>query len=124
MRSTTSPLTLRQQGGAMVANFHQITTLDQTVGDAIGDQLVELVESHGCRRLVLDFTGVRYIASSVLGRLIGLKKRMEALDGELKLCSLDPEIHRMFNAMGLAGVFDIYSDETKALSAFRGSMIG
>lgn len=84
----------------------------------IGDQLYALVEVSNYNRLVLDFREVQFMASIMLGKLIGLKRKAQKLGGGIKLCRLSPSIREVFHVSALDRVFDIYDDEHVALEAF------
>ena len=84
----------------------------------IGDQLYALVDGNGYNRLVLDFREVQFMASIMLGKLIGLKRKVQRLGGGIKLCRLSPTIREVFHVSALDRVFEIHDDEHGALDAF------
>jgi anti-sigma B factor antagonist len=124
MSPDKSQLVIRQQGGVTVVGFLTPSMLDQSNVAAVGTELMELVEARNRKRMLIDFTGVKYLSSSLLGKLIALHKRLTVVEGELKLCAIDPSIYEIFQMMRLDRVFDIQPDEQRAISKFRGGMIG
>jgi anti-sigma B factor antagonist len=78
-------------------------------------ELHRLVEEEGHTRLVLDFAGVRYHSSEVLGILAGLQRRVDPVRGSIVLCGLDPLLRDMVRITHLDRVFDVYGDEAEAL---------
>lgn len=82
---------------------------------AVGDRLDRLVMEEGHTRLVLNFSGVRYVSSDVLGRPAGLQKRLDPSGGRVRLCGLDPVLRDVLRVSHLDRVFDVCRDETDAL---------
>ena len=85
----------------------------------IGDQLYGLVEEKGYNRLVINFAEVQYMASIMLGKLIGLKRKTQKTGGTIRVCHLNPGIKEVFRVSALDRVFDIDSDEHASLDAFE-----
>ena len=81
----------------------------------VGDRLDRLVTEEGHTRLVLNFAGVRYVSSEVLGRLAGLQKRLDRAGGRIRLCGLDPVLRDVLQVSQRDRVFDVCRDETDAL---------
>ncbi len=68
---------------------------DQTIG-AIGEQLCNLVDEVGGKRLLLNFGNVQYLSSPFLGVVVTLNKKINAAGGRLALGGLDPQIEELF----------------------------
>ena len=84
----------------------------------LDDELLRLVVEEGQSRLLLNLGGIRYLSSSMLVRLINLKKRAEELKGQLKLCCLTPVMRDTFRVSKLDHLFEIFDDESTALEHF------
>lgn len=69
----------------------------------------------GARRFVIDFSRTGYIDSSGLGILITLSKEIRALDGDLRLASLNADLQRLFELTKLDTFFQICEDLGEAL---------
>ena len=82
---------------------------------AVGRELHRLIEEEGHTRLVVNFAGVRYLSSEVLGILAGLQREVDAVRGRIALCGLDPLLRDMIRITHLDQVFDVYGDEAEAL---------
>ncbi len=59
-----------------------------------------------------------YLSSLALGTLINVKKKIARVEGQLKLCSIYPDLLEVFKITRLDTVFDIYKDEPAARQAF------
>jgi anti-sigma B factor antagonist len=84
----------------------------------IGEQLLNLVNELGRKKLLLNFRNVEYMSSAVLGMLVTLNKKVHAAGGKLVLCSIDPQIREVFEITKLDKLFVIRGDEEEALQAF------
>ena len=81
----------------------------------VGRELRRLIEEEGHTRLVVNFAGVRYLSTEVLGILVGLQKKVDPVRGSIVLCGLDPLLRDMVRIVHLDRVFDICGDEAEAL---------
>jgi stage II sporulation protein AA (anti-sigma F factor antagonist) len=102
-------------GEATVLTFTQADLLDQETVLGIREGVLDLLEGGDHRRLVLDFSGVRTLSSTMLGLLIGLTKRAQQAGGDLTLCSLAPDLHDKFQTTRLHQFFRICPDRQAAL---------
>src|SRR5262245_53384174 len=79
-----------------VVGFDDERIVSQEAVQVIGDQLYGLVEDQGFRKVVVNFRGVRIMTSALLGKLMGLRKRLVSANGRLRLCGLEPTIREVF----------------------------
>jgi anti-anti-sigma factor len=82
---------------------------------AVSRQLHRLIQAEGHTRLVVNFAGVHYVSSEVLGILAGLQKEVDPIRGSIVLCGLDPLLRDMVRITHLDRVFDVCGDEAEAL---------
>ena len=102
-----------------VVRFRDQKILDDLNIQEMGQEFVRLVEAEDCKKLLLNFDGVRFLSSSALGKLITLHKKVKASSGELKMCHIRPEIYEVFKITRLNRLFDIKDDENGAMEAFQ-----
>jgi len=107
-----------RNGAVYVAKFLEHKILNDMVNEGIARELYDLAAKEDCKNILLNFSGVGFLSSSVLGKLITLNKRMKAKGGQLKLCELRPEIMELFTLTNLTKIFDIRGDETNGMLAF------
>ena len=81
---------------------------------AVSEQLNRLVEE-GHIRLLVNFGGVRYLSSDVLGILAAVHKKIDPARGRIQLCGLDPLLRDMLRITHLDRVLDVCTDEAEAL---------
>jgi anti-sigma B factor antagonist len=107
-----------------VVTFSDASILDAAQVQQLGEDLYDLVDNRARRKLVLDFSNVKFLSSSALGVLITLRKKSEEIKGRLLLCSLRPELRKVFKITSLDKLFEFYDNEEKALNALGVSTMG
>jgi hypothetical protein len=93
--------------------------LNETEVYELGDELVDLVETGGCRKLalVLGPQPPECLYSVFLARLVTLRRKMLEKEGSLKLCALSPDTRGVFEAARLAAYFEFAPDAAAAFPA-------
>jgi anti-sigma B factor antagonist len=114
-------LAVTEVGPVTVVRFADRRILDDANIQEIGQELYQLVEEEGRDRLLLNLCDVDFLASSALGKLITLQRKMKARGGVLKLSNVRPEIYEVFAITRLNAKFDIRDEEAEALAAFEAS---
>jgi anti-sigma B factor antagonist len=113
-------LKIREIDGVTVVRL-----LDPRVAEAVGvgdvaRELVQLIETEGREKLVLNLSSVQFLASAALGELIAVHKKVAAHNGCMKLCCVHPELGRLFTVTRLDSLFDIAASEADAVAALGG----
>jgi len=117
MQSESPQLKVSVGNGATVVELRG-TFLDETVIFDSGQQLIDLVVETDQPRLVLDFSHVSHLSSSmVMTMLTSLHKRIGNKGGELHLCAIPPEIFRIFQIAQLDEVFHICQSRDEAVES-------
>ena len=111
-------LEVSQIGDVSVVRFVDRRILDAANIEGLGDELFELVETEHRNRLLLNFTGVEFLSSAALNKLIILDKKVKSHGGNLVLCHLRQEIKEVFAITRLDQLFTISDSEQKALADF------
>ena len=113
-------LQLKDVGGVAVVDFVESGLMFETsLIQEIGGELHSLLLDHGRNRILLDFTHVRYLSSSMLGQLVRLARDVTTAQGQLRITGLGPVLQDAFRIGHLEPLFDIYDDKASALKAFR-----
>lgn len=79
--------------------------LDLASHEVLDRELVGAID-RGCRRLIVDLTGVTFIDSAAMGALVLNAKRLP-VDGGCVVVTDDPRILRVFEITGLDRTFEI-----------------
>jgi anti-sigma B factor antagonist len=79
------------------------------------DWLYKLIESHPDPRFAIDLSEMNYLASSEIGFLVTLKRRIDRRQGKVVLFGVGPYIREIFETMNLVRLLDIAEDLPAAL---------
>ena len=110
-----SGLVVSQYQGVAVVNFRDSSILDGAAVQSIADELYELVDQQAQRKIVLDFSQVRFLSSMMLGVLISLQKKSQDIKGKMVLCGLRADLYRVFEIMKLDKMLTFAKDEAEAM---------
>ena len=111
----TPRLRVQTIGRAAILRFEGAEILfEESAVRAVSEQLNRLVEE-GHIRLLVNFGGVRYLSSDVLGTLAAVHKKIDPAQGRIQLCGLDPLLRDMLRITHLDRVLDVCTDEAEAL---------
>lgn len=101
--------------GVTVVTFTESKLIDEEVIADIRQQLLKLVKQHS--RILINFDNVQFMSSSALATLVAVKKQLPP-GGQIKLCSIHPDIYEIFSLTKMDKAFKIHPDEADALAAF------
>ena len=118
MSGGDSRLLVQGIGDVTVVNFMDASILDMATIQRIADELYVLIDEKDRRRMILDFSTVKFLSSQMLGVLLTVQKKMKVIKGKVVFCALKPDLRKVFQVTGLEKLFEFYPDETKALDAF------
>jgi anti-anti-sigma factor len=119
MHSHRPLVELEQVGGVTVARLVRSDLLDDKTIDTIGNQLFHLVQERDCRLLVLNFSNVQRVTSALLGKIIGVHKKLQAEGGRMALCRVEPRLQEAFQTLQLHRLFPIFAEEQEALQSLQ-----
>ena len=84
--------------------------------ELLGERVSSLLRDQ--RDIVLHLEEVVFIDSSGLGMLVRLLTSTRRSGGDLKLCNVAAEIHKILKLTNLISLFDVQESEADAVSAF------
>jgi anti-sigma B factor antagonist len=106
-------------GGVKVVRFLDRQLFDERTVREVAEQIAEAMANDGTPiNVVIDFTSVGLISSSLLSKLILLQRRVEASRGKLRLCEMSPVLQAVFRTSNLDRLFTIDRDLRESLSTF------
>lgn len=85
--------------------------------DQTANLLREYLEENKPKAVIVDFAGVKFFSSQVLGLLVDTWKRLRDYDAGLYICGINPQLSRVFRITNLDKIFDFYEDKASALNA-------
>jgi anti-anti-sigma factor len=118
MPDSGPPLHIRTIADVTLVLFRESAIIEAALVERLGAELYRLVDQQHCRKLILDFTKVRFLASGAVGVVIALQKRMAAAKGRLVICGLRQELKRVFQLLKVEKLFSFCADEAQALGVF------
>jgi anti-anti-sigma factor len=113
---TRGRLKVDQIGPVAVARVAYLEELRESEVQALGDQLLRLVDK-GCCQIILDLGGVTAVSSSVLGKILALYKRAKYEGGRLVLCGVSGRLRESLDALQLTRLIQTFEDCQKAVDA-------
>jgi anti-sigma B factor antagonist len=103
-------------------HFVRFTTeriVNEPAIQALGEELLGVLNNRQANNILLDFAAVRFMSSSALGILVRLQKRCREVSVPLKLCNIAPDVLEIFKITKLHKVFDIHPTQKEAVAAFK-----
>ncbi len=104
----------RVAGEAVVASVSG--EVDLSNSDDLRRSLLELVERHAPKKLILNFGAVDYLDSSAIAVLVEVHKALRKVGGKLYLTNLQTRVKGIFRVARLDLIFGLVDDEAAALA--------
>lgn len=103
----------------LVVNFTDAKILDEARIQQIGQELMNAAASAGQKKkMLLNFQGVQFMSSAMIGKLVLLNKKCKADEVVLKMCCISPNVLEVFKITRLNKVFEIFDDQDKAIKSY------
>jgi anti-sigma B factor antagonist len=114
------PLNSSVKDGILTVSIQDERLVDPAHLTRLFDDLHALLGKSSEDFIILDFSSVEFMASSALGKLVQLQKKVvNEYRAQLKLSGIAPDIYQVFKITKLNKVFDIAADEAAARKAFQ-----
>lgn len=111
----TDHIEVRDLDGVRVVRFLDRRLYDDMTVRHASDALADAVPTAPRPRLVLDFSNVEEVSSSMIGKLLLVLRRMDAAKGRLRLCELSSSVRGVFRSTNLDRLFPIDRDLRESL---------
>jgi anti-anti-sigma factor len=105
--------------GVLIVRFVDPELSDEPRIREIGGELVGLAKRPGVKQMLLNFDGVAFMSSAMLGQLAILSRRCIAHHVGLKMCQVADTIREVLRIVRLDTLAEILDDEKEALKVFR-----
>jgi anti-sigma B factor antagonist len=117
--ASPSRIEIRDVEGVKVIKFLDRQLFDERTVRELAEQIAAALPNDGSPiRLVLDFSDVALISSSLLSKLILLQRRIDATRGKLRLCEMSGTLQSVFRTSNLDRLFTIDRDVRASLASF------
>ena len=114
-----SGLVISQMLGVVIAEIKTPSLLEGPEVDRLAQALFDLVDKRALKKIIVDFSGVTFLASMMLGKLVTLNAKSQEIDGMVILCGLKPNIMKVFEITKLDSLLHFAVDEKQALKKLQ-----
>lgn len=110
---------IKRADGVVVVSFG-LPSLDSISGiEQMSEQLREFVAADKPERMVIDFDGVKFFSSTMLGLLVDVWRRLKEYDGVMMISGINPQLNRVFKITNLDKIFAFCPDRKSAVEALQ-----
>jgi anti-anti-sigma factor len=85
-----------------------------------GAEILDLLESHAARSLVIDFHNTDYYGSTALSFFVKLWKRVRLNGGRMAFCNVSPHEREILELTHLNTLWDLCSTQDEAVKQVQG----
>jgi anti-anti-sigma factor len=118
-RHTMLNFTTSETAGALIIAFEPTEESNYDWQSTQRDWLYKLIESREDARFAIDLSGVNYLASSELGFLVTIKRRIDRQKGKVVFFGISPYLADIFTHMNLHRVLDIVQSKSEAMARLK-----
>ncbi len=109
---------IEQDGGVTCIRFFDTSRLDTDDYAQLQHDLIEFVESHSPRKLIVDLSEVVFCSTALINALLMAERRVRANHGTMNLFGLNEYMLDTLQRLKLVDtIFSICADESAAQSA-------
>ena len=112
-------LSLEFRGQVVIATLTDEKILDEDQLQGLEGSFLPLIEQTPQIQLIIDFSNVKFLTSSVLGLLIRVSKKVYETEGQLRLCSIGSKILDVFRITRLDKIFEIMPSVDDAMVGLK-----
>lgn len=98
---------------ASISNVEEIASVSK--------QIKGFIEEKCPKEVVVDFEGVKFFSSAVLGLLLDIRAKLKTYDGEIVISAINPQLYRVFKITHLDKIFRFFPDKNNAIGAVSAS---
>lgn len=114
-----SSLKSQEVDDILIVYFTDAKILDEARIQQIGKELMDMATAAAAKKkMVLNFQGVQFMSSAMIGKLVLLNKKCKTDQVELKMCNISSNVLEVFKITKLNKVFSIMDTEEKAVASF------
>ena len=99
----------------VVATFLNSHLSDEVNIEELGRELFALVDQFNCLKVLCDLHAVKYVTSSVIGKLISMHRKLHRLGGAFALCDVHDTVIDVLETSRLITYFNLFDSAEVAL---------
>ena len=104
-------------GDVSVVSFGQDIVTGLLGLEQINERLRVYISDRKPGKLIVDFDGVKFFSSQVLGMLVDIWRRLRDYGGIMLISGVNPQLNRVFKITNLDKIFEFYPDRSHAVEA-------
>ena len=108
-------LSVEKLGDVTVANV-TVAKFDSSYADDFKREIAPALND--TRKLVLDLAAVESVDSRACGAILSCLKRLNTVEGDLKICQVHPFVRTVFELIRLHRIYEILPTREEAIRAF------
>ena len=109
---------MQEVDGVTIVRFNDRQLFDERTVREAADQIASNLPGEGTPiKLIIDFSDVTLVSSSILSKLISIQRMVEATRGHMRLCELAPILQQVFRTSNLDRFFKIDRDQQTSIEA-------
>ena len=109
------PPQIREQGGVLIVTLDDPTAVNDGMASHLRQPLYQAVLDQTAPRVAIDLSLIDYLSSSGVALLIGMKRRVDQVAGQLVLFAIHPDVHDLLNSMKLISLFRVAANQDQAM---------
>jgi anti-sigma B factor antagonist len=111
--------TTNESSGVLIIAFEPTDETNYDWQTTQRDWLYKMIESRDDPLFAVDLNQVNYLASSEIGFLVTIKRRIERQKGKVVFFGISPYLHDIFRTMNLNRVLEIVESRNDALGKLK-----
>lgn len=111
--------TTSEAAGVLIIAFEPTDEANYDWQSTQREYLYQLIESTESGRFAIDLSEVNYLASSEIGFLVTLKRRVDRRKGAVVFFGISPYLADIFRNMNLTRILDIVESRVEALAKLK-----
>lgn len=112
-------INIETDGDITIVSFTEPSICGPGTIENISGQLRSLAAKKQPKKLIIDFEGVKFFSSQMLGLLVDLWRKLEEYNGKMIISGINPQISRVFKITNLDRIFTFCPDRDSAVRSMR-----
>ncbi len=112
-------LNISTVGDVVVVSFAGASIGMLSCIDEMAQPLRKYIAEKSPKKMVVDFEGVKFFSSQVLGLLVEVWQKLTEYGGKVLICQINPQLNRVFKITNLDRIFEFYPDRSAAIEAIN-----
>ncbi len=110
---------INDQEGVSVVSFSAESISGALEVDGVSNELRDFISAQKPARVVVDFVGVKFFSSQMLGLLVDVWRKLKDYGGFLVISGINPQLTRVFKITNLDKIFEFFPDKESAVRAVK-----